>query len=389
MRGRCARVGAVSARRRSAACSQRQLDDAGRREAGGWKRASSRARLACRRGAETHPARTRGGKDVRSPRVVDTEVDLPRAPARPRRRRALPRVRAVALGRRASVPPRARARARGSRARGRGRNRSPAGTPACLFNSFNFDFRRLRRFARRGARMVHRVDGPIGAYRGFDDGTDARIAEINAALASATIFQSEFSLEKHRELGFELREPVVIPNAVDPAIFHPPAEREPLEGRKVRVVATSWSDNPAQGRRRRSPGSTGTSTPTASSSRSPGGRRRRSSGSASSGPLDSSALAELLAHAGRLRRTEPRRPVLERAARGARVRPAGRLPRERRASGARRRGRPPLPRGRGARRGARAARRGARRAACGDLDPVALVGRRPLPRGPRPAMQAT
>jgi len=92
-------------------------------------------------------------------------------------------------------------------------------TPVCLFNSFNFDFRRLRRFGRRSrARMVHRVDGPIGAYRGFDDGTDARIAEINAALASTTIFQSEFSLAKHRELGFELREPVVIPNAVDPVV---------------------------------------------------------------------------------------------------------------------------------------------------------------------------
>ena len=121
------------------------------------------------------------------------------------------------------------------------------GTAVCLFNSFNFDFRRLRRFARRGARMVHRVDGPIGAYRGFDDGTDARIAEINAALASTTIFQSEFSLAKHRELGFELREPVVIPNAVDPVVFHPPSRREALEGRKVRVVASSWSNNPRKG----------------------------------------------------------------------------------------------------------------------------------------------
>jgi glycosyltransferase involved in cell wall biosynthesis len=126
-------------------------------------------------------------------------------------------------------------------------NRISGGTPACLFNSFNFDFRRLRRFARRDARMVHRVDGPIGAYRGFDDGTDARIAEINAALASATIFQSEFSLAKHRELGFELQAPVVIPNAVDPAIFHPPAAREPLDGRRVRVIASSWSDNPRKG----------------------------------------------------------------------------------------------------------------------------------------------
>jgi len=121
------------------------------------------------------------------------------------------------------------------------------GTPACLFNSFNFDFARLRRFAARGARLVHRVDGPIGVYRGFDDGTDARIARVNAELAVATICQSRFSLEAHRRLGIELRDPVVIPNAVDPAIFHRPAGREPLDGRRVRVIATSWSDNPRKG----------------------------------------------------------------------------------------------------------------------------------------------
>jgi glycosyltransferase involved in cell wall biosynthesis len=120
-------------------------------------------------------------------------------------------------------------------------------TPACLFNSFNFDFDRLRRFAGRGARMVHRVDGPIGVYRGFDDGTDVRIAELNAELASATILQSRYSLQRHLELGIELRDPVVVPNAVDPAIFYPPASREPLAGRRIRLIATSWSDNPRKG----------------------------------------------------------------------------------------------------------------------------------------------
>jgi glycosyltransferase involved in cell wall biosynthesis len=127
------------------------------------------------------------------------------------------------------------------------RNRLSGGTPACLFNSFNFDFGRLRRFARDGCRMVHRVDGPIGVYRGFDDGTDGRIAEINRELADATVLQSRFSLEKHVDLGLELREPVVISNAVDPAIFHPPERREPLDGRKVRLIATSWSDNLRKG----------------------------------------------------------------------------------------------------------------------------------------------
>jgi glycosyltransferase involved in cell wall biosynthesis len=126
-------------------------------------------------------------------------------------------------------------------------NRLSGGTPACLYNSFNFDFRRLRRFARNGARMVHRIDGPIGTYRGFDDGTDRRIVSINRELADATILQSRYSLEKHRELGFELRNPVVIHNAVDPAIFRPPPTQERVTGRRLRIVATSWSDNPRKG----------------------------------------------------------------------------------------------------------------------------------------------
>ncbi len=95
--------------------------------------------------------------------------------------------------------------------------------------------------------MVHRVDGPIGVYRGFDDGTDRRIADVNRDLADATVFQSQYSLAKHLELGFELRDPRVIPNAVDPAIFHPPERREPLGGRRVRLVAASWSDNRRKG----------------------------------------------------------------------------------------------------------------------------------------------
>jgi glycosyltransferase involved in cell wall biosynthesis len=125
-------------------------------------------------------------------------------------------------------------------------NRLSGRTPACLYNSFNFDFARLRRFAREGVRMAHRVDGPVGVYRGFDDGTDRRIAAINT-LADVTILQSRFSLEKHAELGLELRNPIVVRNAVDPAIFHPPPTCEPLGGRRLRVIATSWSDNPRKG----------------------------------------------------------------------------------------------------------------------------------------------
>jgi len=126
-------------------------------------------------------------------------------------------------------------------------NRISGGTPCCLCNSFNFDLSRLRRFVRDDVRVVHRVDGPIGVYRGFDDGTDARIAAMNAELAHATVLQSRFSLDAHLALGVRLTEAVVIPNAPDPANFHWPPSREPAAGRPVRVVAVSWSDNPRKG----------------------------------------------------------------------------------------------------------------------------------------------
>ena len=124
-------------------------------------------------------------------------------------------------------------------------NRISAGTAACLYNSFNFDFDRLRRFVRADVRMVHRVDGPVGVYRGFDDGTDRRIAAINS-LADVTILQSEFSRAKHEELGIALCNPIVVRNTVDPAIFYPPAEHR-VTHERLRVVATSWSSNPRKG----------------------------------------------------------------------------------------------------------------------------------------------
>ena len=59
-----------------------------------------------------------------------------------------------------------------------------------------------------------------------------------------------YSLEKHAELGIQLRAPVVITNAVDPAIFHPPdgqgPGRRPSAARdRVELVA-----EPAEGRGR-------------------------------------------------------------------------------------------------------------------------------------------
>lgn len=120
-------------------------------------------------------------------------------------------------------------------------------TRAALLNSFTVPAEDLRRMRRPACRLVHRVDGPIGLYRGDDDRVDRQVEAINREFAEATIFQSRFSLEAHRALGIELCSPVVIPNAADPAYFHPRVGAGPVPGAKLRLISTSWSSNPNKG----------------------------------------------------------------------------------------------------------------------------------------------
>jgi glycosyltransferase involved in cell wall biosynthesis len=124
-----------------------------------------------------------------------------------------------------------------------------AGTRACLFNSFNFDFDRLRLLAPRaeGARLVHRVGAVTSLYRGFDDGTDARVAAINAELADATIAISHATVDMYRQIGIELVDPHVVHNPCDASIFNPEDRDSFDRGRKTKVISVSWSSNPRKG----------------------------------------------------------------------------------------------------------------------------------------------
>lgn len=120
-------------------------------------------------------------------------------------------------------------------------------TRACLMNSFNFNFERLKKLRRSSVLFTHRVDGPVGYYRGQDDGIDRRILEINQKVADRTVFQSRYSLKKHLDFGMEFREPVVIMNAADLKIFNPQGRLEFSKERKIRLIASSWSDNVNKG----------------------------------------------------------------------------------------------------------------------------------------------
>jgi glycosyltransferase involved in cell wall biosynthesis len=52
---------------------------------------------------------------------------------------------------------------------------------------------------------------------------------------------------KHEEMGLHFRQPVIISNAADPAIFHPRGRSVFLSHARVRLIATSWSDNVSKG----------------------------------------------------------------------------------------------------------------------------------------------
>jgi len=120
-------------------------------------------------------------------------------------------------------------------------------TRACLFNSINFDPGWLKSLDGSACHKVHRIDGPIGTYRGTDNEVDRRIWKMNQDFADVTILQSRYSLEAHAALELDFRSPVVIPNAVDPALFHTLGRTPWDPARKTRLVSTSWSDNPAKG----------------------------------------------------------------------------------------------------------------------------------------------
>lgn len=96
-------------------------------------------------------------------------------------------------------------------------------------------------------RMIHRIDGPTTLYRGEGSAEDDKIFALNKQFASATVFQSAYSFKKSYELGYRAVAPMIISNSVNNDIFHSSGKTLFSEERKVRLISTSWSDNPRKG----------------------------------------------------------------------------------------------------------------------------------------------
>jgi glycosyltransferase involved in cell wall biosynthesis len=133
--------------------------------------------------------------------------------------------------------------------RGGAYGEDPREADAVLFNSHHdLDRVAAAKKANPEAVFVHRVDGPMRLYNEPADRRDAVVMDANHRLADATVFQSVWSREANRDLGFAPAGPVaIIGNAPDPAIFNRERAHPPLSGPRVRLIAASWSVNPNKG----------------------------------------------------------------------------------------------------------------------------------------------
>lgn len=119
---------------------------------------------------------------------------------------------------------------------------------AYILNSIHFDVEAFLEFSRtHRINVIHRIDGPIHLIRGFDREKDELCYELNARFASATVLQSAWTYQRIVGMGYSPVSPVIIHNAVDNEIFHPTGRIPFSRERRIRLISTSWSNNPRKG----------------------------------------------------------------------------------------------------------------------------------------------
>lgn len=123
-----------------------------------------------------------------------------------------------------------------------------------LFDSLWFDLNLLDKLLKLpNSKVIHRIDGPIYLYRGKDKELDDKIFEINRKFATTTVVQSWFTLTNILSSGYKPVNPVIVRNACNSSIFNinhyclDKKDRLISKTRKIRLISTSWSDNPRKG----------------------------------------------------------------------------------------------------------------------------------------------
>lgn len=98
--------------------------------------------------------------------------------------------------------------------------------------------------------FIHRVDGPVSGYRSDDTYrfVDRTIYNLNSTIADGTVFQSEWSREENIKLGMlQTAFETTILNAPNPDIFYPVSDKKSFASRKIKLIASSFSDHQNKG----------------------------------------------------------------------------------------------------------------------------------------------
>jgi len=100
------------------------------------------------------------------------------------------------------------------------------------------------KFRHRRTLFVHRIDGPMKLYNKMSDRRDDIVSAANRYIADATVFQSNWSRKQNYQMGLSKSNiDTVISNAPDATIFNRRNRARFIPGRRVRLIATSWSPN--------------------------------------------------------------------------------------------------------------------------------------------------
>ncbi len=105
---------------------------------------------------------------------------------------------------------------------------------------------RLLRGAVKPPKVVLRLDGLRSDYAGVDTPMDAAQLAL-LPLADRVVFQSRYSLDAFARAGYAGGRHDIVPNGVDLEVFHARGRARWDGVRPLRVLASSWSANPAKG----------------------------------------------------------------------------------------------------------------------------------------------
>jgi glycosyltransferase involved in cell wall biosynthesis len=129
-----------------------------------------------------------------------------------------------------------------------------SGADVCLFNGSPFeDHRSIEKL--HDAFIKHpdlvyiiRIDGPTSLARGVGKFYDLLIKRLSSLYFDGIVFQSEWSRRQNRRTtGISSPHETIVFNAADPGIFNPVGRKDYNRGRKMHLIATSWSNNQRKG----------------------------------------------------------------------------------------------------------------------------------------------